>query len=69
MALGDNAGYQTQKGETDWKYDKPYMKGSSQFMPEAPFNPQDTAAEVPPPVDEAQLSDEQLIAELSKITA
>lgn len=45
------------------------MKGSSQFMPEAPFNPQDTGAEVPPPVDEAQLSDEQLIAELSKITA
>lgn len=69
VALGDNAGYQTQKGETDWKYDKPYMKGSSQFMPEAPFNPQDTAAEVPPPVDEAQLSDEQLIAEISKITA
>lgn len=69
VALGDNSWYQTQKWAEDWKYDKPYMKGSSQFMPEAPFNPQDTWAEPAAPVDQTQLSDEQLIAELSKVTA
>lgn len=45
------------------------MKGSSKFMPEAPFNPQDTGSQAPAPVDQAQLSDEELIAELSKVTA
>ena len=69
VALWDNSWYQTQKWAEDWKYDKPYMKWSSQFMPEAPFNPQDTWATSEAPVDQTQLSDEQLIAELSKITA
>lgn len=29
-------------GPSDWKYDKPYLKGSSPYMPEKPYNPQDT---------------------------
>lgn len=70
VALWDNSWYQTQKGDEDWKYDQQYMKWSGKFMPEAPFNPGDTAAPdawVAPAPD--QLSDEQLIAELSKVTA
>lgn len=64
-----------------WWYDKPYMKWSSQFMPNAPFNPQDSWA--PPEQfspDEAwdfppqagwpeQLTDEQLIQEISQVTS
>lgn len=69
IALGDNYWYETQKSDTDWKYDQQYMKGSSKFMPDAPFNPQDTSSEPQAPVDQTQLSDEELIAELSKVTA
>ena len=67
VALGDNTWYDTQKGEGDWKYDQQYLPGSWKFMPKAPFNPND-AQEQPTEVPAEQMSDDQLIDELSKLT-
>ena len=64
-------GWQT---EAQWSYDKPYMKWSSKFMPEAPFNPQDQQ-NAPPEVAQQQgwipqqtpQSEEELMAQLQNL--
>lgn len=58
--------------QKDWDYSEKYMKGSSKFMPEAPFNPQDQMPEIPEvqewaPVEqpqEAASPEDQLLQQL-----